>query len=204
MKIIGLTGGIGSGKTIICKIFNTLGIPVYNSDIEAKLLMNNDVQIITELKNKFGDDIYNKNKLNREKLAKLIFNDNNNLNFVNTTVHPAVKLHFNKWTEKQISEFVIKETAILFESSTYKDVDFIITVIAPENIRINRIIARDYLKKEDIQAILANQISDNEKINRSDFIINNDNKQLVLPQILNIYENLRKNRNNIQPKISNI
>ncbi len=204
MKIIGLTGGIGSGKTIICKIFNTLGIPVYNSDIEAKLLMNNDVQIITELKNKFGDDIYNKNKLNREKLAKLIFNDNNNLNFVNTTVHPAVKLHFNKWTEKQISEFVIKETAILFESSTYKDVDFIITVIAPENIRINRIIARDYLKKEDIQAILANQISDNEKINRSDFIINNDNKQLVLPQILNIYENLRKNLNNIQPKISNI
>lgn len=204
MKIIGLTGGIGSGKTIICKIFNTLGIPVYNSDIEAKLLMNNDVQIITELKNKFGDDIYNKNKLNREKLAKLIFNDNNNLNFVNTTVHPAVKLHFNKWTEKQISEFVIKETAILFESSTYKDVDFIITVIAPENIRINRIIARDYLKKEDIQAILANQISDNEKINRSDFIINNDNKQLVLPQILNIYENLRKNLNNIQPKISDI
>lgn len=204
MKIIGLTGGIGSGKTIICKIFNTLGIPVYNSDIEAKLLMNNDVKIISELKNKFGDDIYNENKLNKEKLAKLIFNDNNNLNFVNNTVHPAVKLHFNKWTEKQNSEFVIKETAILFESGTYKDVDFIITVIAPENIRINRIIARDNLKKEDIQAILANQISDNEKIDRSNFIINNDNKKLVLPQILNIYKNIGKNLNNIHPKISNI
>lgn len=192
MKIIGLTGGIGSGKTIISKVFTVLGIPVYNSDIEAKLLMNSNAQIVTELKNKFGNNLYNKNELDRKKLAKLIFNDKNNINFVNNTVHPVVKLHFNKWAEKQNSEYLIKETAILFERGIYKDVAHIITVVAPEHIRIKRIIKRDHLNTEEIKARMTNQISDNEKISRSDFIINNDNKHLIFPQILEIHKKLIK------------
>ena len=194
MKIIGLTGGIGSGKTLISKVFKSLGIPVYNSDIEAKLLMNTDVLIVTELKQKFGDDLYRKNVLDRKKLAEIIFNDINKLNYVNSIVHPAVKLHFNKWIKKQKSEYVIKETAILFESGTNKDVDLIITVIAPEHIRIKLIIDRDRLKMEEIKSRTANQISDSEKMNRSDFIINNDNKQLILPQILKIHKKIIKLR----------
>lgn len=195
MKIIGLTGGIGSGKTLISKVFNSLDIPVYNSDIEAKLLMNTNLRIATELKQKFGDDLYNKNELDRKKLAEFIFNDINNLAFVNRIVHPAVKLHFNKWTQKQNSEYVIKETAILFESGTYKDVTLIITVIAPEDIRIKRIIDRDQLSKEEIKARMANQISDSERIDQSDFIVNNDNKELIIPQVLKIHKKVIKFKN---------
>ncbi len=197
MKIIGLTGGIGSGKTLISKVFISLDIPVYNSDIEAKLLMNTDFRIVAELKQKFGDDLYNKNELDRKKLAEFIFNDINNLAFVNSVIHPAVKLHFNKWTEKQNSEYVIKETAILFESGTYKDVTLIITVIAPEDIRINRIIGRDQLNKEEIKTRMANQISDSERINQSDFIIINDNKQLIVPQVLKIHKKVIKFNNSV-------
>ena len=197
MKIIGLTGGIGSGKTLISKVFISLDIPVYNSDIEAKLLMNTDFRIVAELKQKFGDDLYNNNELDRKKLAEFIFNDINNLAFVNSVVHPAVKLHFNKWTEKKNSEYVIKETAILFESGTYKDVTLIITVIAPEDIRINRIIGRDQLNKEEIKTRMANQISDSERINQSDFIIINDNKQLIVPQVLKIHKKVIKFNNSI-------
>ncbi len=193
MKIIGLTGGIGSGKTIVAEVFEKLGIPVYNSDIEAKQLMNTDSDIINKLKTVFGYDIYSdKNILNRKKLAKLIFNNKEKLNTVNSIVHPAVKKHFNNWVKEQTSSYVIKETAILFETGIYKDVDKIITVIAPAELRIKRVMKRDNLTRDEIIKRMSNQTDDEIKVKQSDFVIVNDEKTLIIPEILKIHEILSK------------
>ncbi len=190
MNIVGLTGGIGSGKTIVAEVFKKLGIPVYNSDTEAKKLMNSDTDIISKLKMIFGYEIYENNILNRRKLAEIIFNNKNKLNTVNSIVHPAVKKHFSIWIKKQTSPYIIKETAILFEAGINKDVKKIISVISPKKIRINRITARDNTSKKDIIQRINNQSTDEYKIKRSDFIIYNDEKKLILPQILDIHEKL--------------
>lgn len=191
MYVVGLTGGIGSGKTIVSEVFKSIGIPVYNSDIEAKILMNTDSDIINKLKMIFGYNIYNsENQLDRKKLADLIFNNKDKLNTVNSIVHPPVKKHFQIWMNKQNSLYVIKETAILFESGTYKDVDKIITVSAPLSLRIKRLILRDNSNKKKILERIKNQLNDEYKIKNSDFVINNNNEELILPQILSIHNNL--------------
>jgi len=191
MYVVGLTGGIGSGKTIVSEVFKSIGIPVYNSDIEAKILMNTDSDIINKLKMIFGYNIYNsENQLDRKKLADLIFNNKDKLNTVNSIVHPPVKKHFQIWMNKQNSLYVIKETAILFESGTYKDVDKIITVSAPLSLRIKRLILRDNSNKKKIMERIKNQLNDEYKIKNSDFVINNNNEELILPQILSIHNNL--------------
>ncbi len=193
MIIIGLTGGIGSGKTLVSEVFKKLGIAVYNSDIEAKNIMNTDETVIHKLKMIFGYGIYNpNNKLNRKKLAEYIFNNKDKLNTVNSIVHPAVKKHFNKWLKKQNSPYVIKETAILFETGIYKEVDKIITVSAPINIRINRIKKRDKLSDKEIKNRINNQTDDEFKKKRSDFIIINNEKKLIIPQIIKIHKLLTK------------
>ncbi|MCF6367163.1 MAG: dephospho-CoA kinase [Bacteroidales bacterium] len=190
MKIIGLTGGIGSGKSIVCKVFEKLGIPVYNSDIEAKKLMNSTPEIKNKLISKFGKEVYLQNKLNRKFLANIIFNDEKKLKFINSLVHPIVKNHFNKWVSLQNSSYVINENAILFESNMYKNVDIIITVTAPEKIRIKRVKQRDNTNFEEVKARIKNQISDKARIKKSNFIIRNDDKELILPQILNIHKKI--------------
>ena len=190
MKIIGLTGGIGSGKTTVCKVFEKLGIPVYYSDKQAKLLMTSNDQIKSKLVQKFGDQTYIKDELNRKYIAEQIFNDKENLKFINSVVHPVVRNHFSRWTAEQHSQYVINENAILFESGFHKDTDFIITVVTPENIRIIRVIKRDKTTKEEVKSRIKNQISDEVKIKQSDFIILNNNKNLILPQILKIHKNI--------------
>ena len=191
MYIVGLTGGIGSGKTIVSKVFENLGIAVYNSDMEAKLLMNNDSDIINKLKMIFGFEIYDENnRLNKKKLADLIFNDKNKLKTVNSIVHPAVKKHFTNWVQIQKSPYIIKETAILFESGIFKDVDKIITVTAPLELRINRLVIRDNSVKKNILERINNQLNDDYKIKNSDAVIYNDNKQLIVPQILRIHQKI--------------
>jgi len=191
MYIIGLTGGIGSGKTLVSKVFENLGIAVYNSDIEAKLLMNNDSDIINKFKMIFGFEIYDENnRLNKKKLADLIFNDKNKLNTVNSIVHPAVKKHFTNWVQMQKSPYVIKETAILFESGIFKDVDKIITVTAPIELRISRLVIRDNSNKKDILERVNNQLNEDYKIKNSDYVIYNDNKQLIVPLILRIHQKI--------------
>jgi len=193
MFIVGLTGGIGSGKTTVSEVFKNLGISVYNSDFEAKKIMNTDEDLINKLKMIFGFDIYNSdNQLNRKKLADLIFNNKNKLNTVNRIVHPAVKKHFQNWINKQNSPYIIKETAILFESGIYKEVDKIITVVSPLNTRINRIKKRDNLSEKEIKERINNQTDDEYKIKNSDFIITNNNISLILPQILSIHKKLLK------------
>ncbi len=193
MFIVGLTGGIGSGKTTVSEVFKNLGISVYNSDFEAKKIMNTDEDLINKLKIIFGFDIYDSdNQLNRKKLADLIFNNKNKLNTVNRIVHPAVKKHFQNWINKQNSPYIIKETAILFESGIYKEVDKIITVVSPLNTRINRIKKRDNLNEKEIKERINNQTDDEYKIKNSDFIITNNNISLILPQILSIHKKLLK------------
>ena len=187
MYKIGLTGGIGSGKTYIAEIFSRLDIPVFNSDVEGKKCMQENNSVREQIINLFGKEIYN-NKLDTGKLANIVFNNHELLENLNAIIHPMVIEKFNMWVSYQNSDIVIKESAILFESGTNKELDKIICVSAPEGTRIQRIIERDGLTKKEILSRINNQISQEEKEKLSDFIIQNDGKELILPQILNILE----------------
>ena len=189
-KIIGLTGGIGSGKTTISKIFEELGVPVYNSDLEAKKIMELP-EIIVLLKNSFGEEFFENNILNRAKLADLVFRNTEKLNVLNAIVHPFVKKDFLFWVKKHHNEkFVIKESAILFESKSNLDCDKIITVKSPLDLRMKRIAARDNLGFHEIVKRINNQISDEKKIENSDFIIENTDLEMTKTQVLKIYNTL--------------
>ncbi|MBC2845467.1 dephospho-CoA kinase [Winogradskyella flava] len=175
MVIIGLTGGIGSGKTTIGKYFKSLGIPIYIADKEAKALMNRSKVIKRKLIELFGESAYKDGKLNRPYLASKIFNDKILLDKMNAIVHPKVTAHFKRWLKKQNAPYIIKEAAIIFENNLEHQYDYIITVIADEDLRIDRVIRRDGTSKEKVKSIIANQLSDIEKIHKSDFVImNND------------------------------
>lgn len=189
-KIIGLTGGIGSGKTTISKIFEELGVPVYNSDLEAKKIMELP-EIIVLLKNSFGEEFFENNILNRAKLADLVFRNTEKLNVLNAIVHPFVKKDFLFWVKKHHKEkFVIKESAILFESKSNLDCDKIIAVKSPLDLRMKRIAARDNLSFHEIVKRINNQISDEKKIENSDFLIENTDLEMTKTQVLKIYNTL--------------
>jgi len=189
---VGITGGIGSGKSTICEVFRLLGVPVFKADKVAKDLMNSDIEVIEKLIRLFGKDIYTSNKtLDRKKLAGIIFNDNIQLNQVNQIVHPAVKQDFEKWLKKQDSLYIIHEAAILFESGFYKMMDFTLLITAPEVMRIERVIQRDGIDTNKITERMEKQWPDSEKRKLASFELVNDNKNLILPQIIKIDENLR-------------
>ncbi|ASV31991.1 dephospho-CoA kinase [Maribacter cobaltidurans] len=175
MKIVGLTGGIGSGKTTVAKMFAELGVPVYNSDLEAKKLMHSSKTIRNKLKILFGESAYLDGKLNRGYIAKSVFNDQDLLKALNGIVHPAVRRHFKKWCKKQDHSYVIQETALLFENRAQDLYDKIILVVAPKEVRIDRLLERDQSTREDILARMENQLEDKEKIPLADFIIKNTN-----------------------------
>ncbi len=192
-KIIGLTGGIGSGKTTIANYFKSLGIPVYIADDAAKEVMKFP-EIIAALKTTFGEEIFNANILNSEKLSKIVFNNPEKLNLLNKIVHPAVKKHFDNWLLSHEEEpFIIKEAAILFESGSYKYCDKIITVIAPLETRIERVVKRDKTTREAVLKRINSQWSDEQKVSKSDFVINNTSFQEAEKQVNKIY-NLLTNR----------
>ncbi|MCL4124900.1 UNVERIFIED_CONTAM: hypothetical protein GTU68_024447 [Idotea baltica] len=173
MTIIGLTGGIGSGKTTVAKEFEALGIPVYIADIEAKALMLRSKVIKRKLTQLFGDKAYIDGQLNKQLIANVIFNDKDILQKMNAIIHPKVASHFKKWVKKQTSPYVIKEVAILFENGSDKQCDFVITVTAPKEIRIERVLSRDHTTQDKVEAIMNNQWGDEDKIKRSHFVINN-------------------------------
>ncbi|MCB0388918.1 MAG: dephospho-CoA kinase [Winogradskyella sp.] len=183
MKIVGLTGGIGSGKTTVAKQFQALGIPVYIADDEAKKLMNRSKIIKRKLIALFGDEAYKDNTLNRPFLADKIFNNAENLEKMNAVVHPKVASHFKNWVKKQIAPYVLKESAILFENGAYKDCDLIITVTAPLELRKKRLLKRDNTTLEKIQAIINNQWSDESKISKSHFVITNKDLEETKQQV---------------------
>ena len=186
-KIIGLTGGIGSGKTTIANYFKSLGIPVYIADDAAKEVMKLP-EIIVSIKAAFGEEIFDANILNSEKLSKIVFNNPEKLNLLNKIVHPVVKLHFEKWLlSHKNNPFIIKEAAILFESGSYKYCDKIITVVAPLENRLKRVMERDKITREDVLIRIKNQWSDEQKISKSDFVINNTTLQEAEKQVNEIY-----------------
>lgn len=189
-KIIGLTGGIGSGKTTIAKIFEAAGIPVYIADNEAKklMLLPFTIKKITAI---FGRDILTNDILDNKKLSAMVFNNQEKLMQLNTIIHPLVKKHFDLWVANSNSNLVIKETAILFESNSDKYCDKIITVIAPLELRIMRVMARDICSRESVLARINNQISDEIKIAKSDFVIENENIEVAKKQCYDILKILK-------------
>lgn len=194
MLKVGLTGGIGSGKTLIGSIFNHIGIPVFNADLESKNILNTDIEIIKYLKNKFGDDIYSSEGINRKKLASIIFNNEKLLTEVNSIIHPKVREYFANWINNfKSASYVINEAAILFESGVYKDMDITINIYADELLRINRVVKRDKTNVEAVKSRIKNQLSDKERIDLADFTIYNDGNKMILPQVLEIHNEILKN-----------
>jgi dephospho-CoA kinase len=192
MKIIGLTGGIGSGKTTVAKLFKELGVPVYNSDLRAKKLMKNSKEIRTAVIDLLGKDSYVLERLNKKYIADKIFSDKQLLEKLNAIVHPAVKNDFIGWLKKKKTPYVIQEAAILFENGSYSNFDKIILVKAPKEVRLERIIARDNGSKEEILARMKNQWDDSKKIPLSDYIIENIDLDQTKLQVEQIHRQLTK------------
>ena len=192
MVVVGLTGGIGSGKSTILKYFKSYDIPVYIADTEAKALMNRSKVIRRKLIELFGEKAYVDQTLNRPYLASKIFNDKTLLAKMNAIVHPKVASHFKRWLKQQDADYVIKEAAIIFENNLQDQYDYIITVVADEERRIQRVMERDNVSKEKVEAVIKNQWSDAKKIEKSDFVIVNNNLQEAKEQARNIHNNLLK------------
>jgi len=191
---VGITGGIGSGKSFICKKFEKLGLKIYYADNKAKQLTNNNKIIKEKLITYFGKDIYIDYNLNKEKLSQIIFNNPEKLKIVNSIIHPIVTDDFNKWCNKYKNEkIILKEAAILFESGSYKNLDKIITITSPIDLRISRIKKRDNINETEILKKINTQISDIEKIKKSDFVIYNDKINNLDEQINLIYKSLKNN-----------
>jgi dephospho-CoA kinase len=191
MKKVGITGGIGSGKTTVCKLFELLGIAVYYSDQEAKQILENDSNVRAELLGVFGAEILNEsNKLDRKKIAAIVFSDTTKLAKLNAIVHPAVATHFEEWCKKQSSAYVLKEAAILFESGAYKQVDKTIVITAPKDLKIKRVMARDGATEAEILKRMANQLPDEETIKLANFKIFNNEQDLLIPQVLIVHNQI--------------
>ena len=192
MLKVGITGGIGSGKSTVSRFFSELGVPVYDSDQRAKSLMQHDDSIIIKIKKEFGDDSYLNNVLNRSHIAKIVFKNELKLKQLNAIVHPLVRTDFNNWlSQNSNAKFVIKEAAIMIESGAYKDLDKLIVVNANREQKIKWIKKRDHLLLEDIENRIQNQLSDKMRNQYADFIIeNNSSKKELKQQVLTIYNKL--------------
>ena len=189
MLKVGLTGGIGSGKTVVANIFRQLGVPVYDADKEGRLLTENNQEIKNRIKSIFGKEFFNGDSLDRQQLATAVFSDKKKLEHLNEIIHPFVREHFNRWLQQQREiKYIIKEAAILFESGSYKELDKIITVDAPAELRISRVMERDNSPKEKILSVMKNQWSDEERKAKADFVIVNDNEHLLIPQVLELHK----------------
>ena len=194
MLKIGITGGIGSGKSTVCRVFSALGIPVFEADKIAKDLMNTNEEIRKKLLNLFGESVYLPDGVvDRKYLAGIVFNDPSLLKQLNSIVHPVVRQTFFDWCDKQKSPYIIHEAAILFESGFYKMMDKTITVVTNENERIQRVVKRDGLTLELVKERIRNQWSDEERIKLADFVIGNNDNELIVPQIIEIDKNIRAN-----------
>jgi dephospho-CoA kinase len=189
---LGVTVGIGSGKTSVCRVFNVLGIPVFSADTEAKEVMDIDTGIILRINTIAGKNLYSSGSLDRTELARLIFNNNKLLEKVNSLVHPVVFSRFREWVMKQTSPYVIMEAAILFESGGSKVVDRIVTVVAPVEERMNRVIHRSNLTREQVMERMRNQMSDKDRIVQSNYVIHNSENDMIIPAVLKIHNDILK------------
>lgn len=185
---IGLTGGIGSGKTSVASVFKVLGIPVFDADREAKLIMEKDEELASSIKRVFGKETYINKKLNRFFLANLVFNDPFKLAQLNALVHPKIINVANNWMKHQNTSYVIKEAALMFETGSAADLDFVIGVQAPKNLRLERVMERDNVTSEQVLERMNRQISEVIKMKLCDFVIVNDEAQLLIPQVLRLHD----------------
>ncbi len=188
MLKIGLTGGMGSGKTTISKIFAVLGIPVFYADDIAKAIMNEDENLKHSIINLFGTNAYTENILNRKYIAGVVFKDAFKLEQLNALVHPVTIAAADKWMNEQSSPYVIKEAALMFESAAAADLDYVIGVYAPQHLRLQRVMQRDNLNREEVLARMNKQLDETIKMKLCDFVIVNDEQQGVLPQVLKLHE----------------
>jgi dephospho-CoA kinase len=190
MLKVGITGGIGSGKSIVARIFSTLGIPVYNADDQAKWLMNQDTALREKIIAAFGNEAYTSGGLNRSWLAAHVFHDEEKLKLLNSIVHPAVIAHGENWMNAQQAPYTLKEAALFFESGSAAGLDFMIGVYAPQPLRLLRAMRRDGLGREEVLARMAKQINEEIKMRLCDAVIINDDQQMVLPQVLQLHQQL--------------
>ena len=184
---VGITGGIGSGKTTVAHIFKWFGIPVYDSDLRAKKLMNANTALIDQIKARFGNEVYINNQLQRQALGKIVFNDPKALNDLNHIVHPAVGADYALWAKQITAPYSIKEAAILFESGAYKQVDKVIVVSASKELRIERVIKRDGVNRASVEKRMASQWSEQQRLENADYVIHNENDQSLLLQVQKVH-----------------
>jgi dephospho-CoA kinase len=190
---IGITGGMGSGKSFVCSIIENLGYPMFNSDKEAKWLMENNASLIAEIKKNVGNNAYTNNKINKEAIRKYIFNRGKNREKLNDIVHPAVYHHFDNWAQQFTSNTLIfNESALLIETGSFKRFDKIILITAPEELKIKRLIQRENVSKEEIRLRMNSQLSDEVKKDHADYIIENNETDFLLPKIFTIIDQLKK------------
>lgn len=190
---VGVTGGIGSGKTLVCQVFEKLGIPVYHADEEARRLMEEDQALMGRMVELFGEEAYLGRALNRRYLAEVVFGNRERLNGLNALVHPAVKKDYQQWLAEQKGvPYVVEEAAILFESGASRWMDLVVMVYAPEELRISRVMARDGVEEETVRKRMIHQMGEEEKRERADLVIVNDEKERLLPQVLEVHRQILK------------
>lgn len=190
MLRVGITGGIGSGKSTVARIFEVLGIPVYYADDAAKRLMNEDEELKQKIKAQFGETVYHDGKLDRKAMAGLVFNDPAKLEMLNRLIHPATIKDAAGWMQKQVTAYTIKEAALIFESGAQEQLDYVIGVTAPAPLRIQRTMQRDGVSREEVLARMDKQMDESIKMKLCDFVIRNDEQEMLLPQVINLHENL--------------
>lgn len=189
--ILGVTGGIGSGKSLVCDIFKHLGVPIYNSDNRAKELMSSSPDLVSAISELFGEQAYLDGQLNRKHIASIVFNDDDKLKALNNIVHPAVGKDFDSWLKENSSApLLIKEAAIMIESGAYKSLDKLLVVSAPESLRIQRVVERDTVSKDEVSKRMNKQLSEDELLEYADYVVHNGGEHLIVPQVINIYNHI--------------
>jgi dephospho-CoA kinase len=188
MLKIGLTGGIGSGKSTVAAIFEVLGVPVYYADVEAKKLMREDEEIKQSIKLLLGEESYVDGELNRAFISSSIFNNEDKRIALNNIVHPKTIEGAERWMMQQDAPYAIKEAALIFESHSENHLDYIIGVTAPESIRIERVMRRDNISKEKVMTMILGQMNENEKMDHCNFVIQNNETELLIPQVISLHE----------------
>jgi dephospho-CoA kinase len=193
MLKVGLTGGIGSGKTLVCSVLEKFGVAVYYADLEARRLMSSDSELVLQISGLFGNKAYVGGSLNREFLAQQVFKDKELLTRLNELVHPVIRKDFSRWASEQKPAFyVVEEAAILFESGSDRNMDLTVGVYADKELRVQRVMQRDGIAREQVMNRMNSQMNEKEKMEKADIVINNDGKKMILPQIINMHNAILK------------